>query len=114
MRGPLRRKVGPVSQDGMKVVGHDAKPQNIDRHDRSEECESLLQPELAMFIGPLGPVIPAAQKRPADTAIEAVIDPHFVRLKHELPGQSRHGDTRAGAATEARKRAIETVRMNTI
>ena len=87
----LRRHIGTIADDQMQVIGHGAEPLDIDCHDRSKEHQALLQPAFAVLIGTLGEGIPAAEHRPADTAIDAVIDPDLMRLEHEFARQSRHG-----------------------
>jgi len=89
----------------MQVIGPAAEPLDIDRHNRSEEYQSLLQPDLAVFVGALGERISAAEHGPADTAVDAVINPDLMRLKHEFARQSRHG-TSSGAMGTSEDRCI--------
>jgi hypothetical protein len=56
---------------------------------------------LVVRVRTLGAMIPTAEERPADTAVDAVIAPNLRRLKHQLPRQpqpKRFPDTQGTSA----------------
>ena len=58
---PLCGPIGPIADDEVPVIPHRAKSVEINRHDRGEEYQPLLQPELAVFLRSPGQRIPATQ-----------------------------------------------------
>jgi hypothetical protein len=89
--GPLGGAVGSIPQHGVQMVVHQTESLDIDRHDRSQKHRAVLQPDLVMPVRPLGERGPTTEHRPVDTAIDAEVARHFVRIKQELARQTGHG-----------------------
>jgi hypothetical protein len=90
-------EVRPAAQNNVYVVTHNCIATNIDCENRRELLELFANPIFALFIAPAGEAIEAAEKRPAHTPGDAVIDADRVAV-HELMARiswhDRHARTR--------------------
>ncbi len=82
---------GRVSSEGIGLA--------VELEFPGQEFESVLQRGFAMLETLAGQLIGAAQERPADAAVDAVINSDFSRIEEELSWQSRHIEAPARAPT---------------
>ncbi len=76
------------------MVAHNRIAADIDCEDRSELLELFAKPVFAVFIIVAGEGIDAAEKCPADTTGDTVIDAHLV-AGHDLMARISWNDRRA-------------------
>ena len=66
----------------MQVVAQHRVIQHIDCHRAGQLLEAIPDPALAVAVVPTGEPIEAEQMASLHESIPAVVDPHFVRIKH--------------------------------
>jgi hypothetical protein len=69
----------------MQVIAHDGKSQNLHRKDARQKFQSLPDPIPAVRVILSGLPIPAAQMRPADTAVDNMENLNFPIRNDLLP-----------------------------
>ncbi len=80
----------PVPQYDMQVVTHHGKGQHINPEHSGEKLQTVLNELLAVIKALPRDLVRPTQKRPPDTPIDAVVNPHLIIIHHKLTRHTRH------------------------
>jgi hypothetical protein len=75
----------------VEVVGHHGEAQHIDSEAAGQELQPLFDPELTVVVIDARQGITTAEKASSDTAVDAVKDGDFTRVKDLAPSDTSHG-----------------------